>query len=88
MQDFEGESQPQNPEFKINPENFHPYYVLFICLFEVYVPVNSYGHVEMVSLPNHTFSRASLTKWLTSTSCTYFNLYLITTILESVEGGE
>ena len=21
------ESQPQNPEFKINPENFHPYIV-------------------------------------------------------------
>ena len=38
MQDFEGESQPQNPEFKINPENFQPYYVLLICLFEVLHP--------------------------------------------------
>ena len=53
------ESQPQNPEFRNNPENFHP------CLkklkdFNVfpqsnlqclrfYILVNSYGHVEMVS---------------------------------------
>ena len=34
--------------------------------------VNSYGHVGAVSSPNHTFSSASLTKQLTSTSCTYF----------------
>ena len=24
IQHFEAESQPQNPEFRINPENFHP----------------------------------------------------------------
>ena len=31
-------------------------------------PVNSYGHVEMISSPNHTFfSLASLTKRLAST---------------------
>ena len=32
------------------------------CLFEVrfYVPVNSYGQVEMVSSPNHTFSLGKL----------------------------
>ena len=30
-----------------------------------YVPVNSYGHVVAVSSSNHTFSLASLTKWLT-----------------------
>ena len=33
----------------------------------LYVPVNSYGHVGVVSSPNHTFSWASLTKRLTST---------------------
>ena len=32
-----------------------------------YVPVNSYGHVEMVSSPNHTFSLVNLTEQLTST---------------------
>ena len=40
----------------------------------LYVPVNSYGHYETVSSPNHTFSWASLNKRLTSTSCTYFRL--------------
>ena len=30
----------------------------------LYVSVNSYGHVETVSSPNHTFSWASLTKQL------------------------
>ena len=30
-----------------------------------YILVNSYGHVETVSSPNHTFTWASLTKWLT-----------------------
>ena len=32
------------------------------------------SHVGTVSSPNHTFSCASLTKRLTSTSCTYFLL--------------
>ena len=44
----------------------------------VYVPVNSYGHVETVNLPNLIFSWAILTtcqcKWLNRTSCTYFQL--------------
>ena len=35
------------------------------------IPVNSYGHVGMVSLPTTPFSWANLTKWLTSTLCTY-----------------
>ena len=46
-----------------------------VCLFGLrfYIAVNS--HVETVSSPNPTFSRASLTKQLTSTSCcTYFRL--------------
>ena len=32
---------------------------IFVCLFGLrfYVPVNSYGHVEMVSSPNHIFQR-------------------------------
>ena len=41
--------------------------------FEVYIPVNSYGHVETVSSPNCTFSWLSLTKLFTSTLCTYFD---------------
>ena len=60
---------------------------VLLCLF-LYVSVNSYGHVETVSSPNHTFSLASLTKGLTSTLCTYFGLLLTTTLLESVEGEE
>ena len=38
----------------------------------LYVPVNSYGHVRVVSSPYHTFSWASMTKCLTTTSCTFF----------------
>ena len=52
----------------------------------LYIPVNSYVHVWTVSSPNHTFFWASLTKRLTSTLCTYFCLYLTTTLLESAEG--
>ena len=40
----------------------------------LYLSVNSYGHVEMVSSLNNTFSSASLTKQLTSISCTYVRL--------------
>ena len=36
--------------------------------------VNSYGHCETVSSPNHTFSWAGLNKRVTSNSCTYFRL--------------
>ena len=43
-------------------------FVLFGLRF--YDPVNSYGHVETVISPNHTFSWASLIKRLTSTPCT------------------
>ena len=51
--------------------------VLNVCFgLRFYVPVNSFGHVETVSSPNHTFSWASLTKKFTSTSCTYFHLSL------------
>ena len=42
-------------------------------------------HVGKVSLPSHTFSWASLTKWLTSTLCTYFHLQMTTTLLESAD---
>ena len=42
--------------------------------FMLYIPVNSYDHFVTVSSPNHTFSLASLTKWLTSTSCIHFCL--------------
>ena len=38
----------------------------FLLYLRFYVPVNSYSHVERVSTPNHTFSEASLTMWLTS----------------------
>ena len=33
----------------------------------LYVSVSSYGHIKIVSSPNHTFSSASLTKRFTST---------------------
>ena len=52
------------------------------------IPVNSYGHVEMISSPKHTFSWASLTKHLTSTVWTYFLLWLTTTLVESTVGEE
>ena len=38
------------------------------------VPVNSYGNVETVSSPNHTFPGRARAKGLTSTQCTYFGL--------------
>ena len=48
---------------------------IFVCLFSCFTSqVNSYGHGGTVSLPNHTYSWASLNKRLTSTSCTYFRL--------------
>ena len=47
--------------------------VLLFCLYGLRF-YNSYGHVEMVSSPNHTFCWASLAKPLTSTLCTYFRL--------------
>ena len=44
----------------------------------LYAPVNSYGHVGMVSSPNHTFySWASLTKRLTST------LYILSLVTDN-----
>ena len=50
----------------------HALFCLF-CYFKS--QVNSYGHGGAVSSPNHTFSWASLNKWvMTSTLCTYFRL--------------
>ena len=60
--------------------------IVCLCGFILDLSVNSYGHVGMVSSPNHTFSWASLAKRLTSTSCTYNRLYLTATLLESAEG--
>ena len=36
--------------------------IVYVFLFGLrfYVPVNSYGHVETVSLSNHTFSQGKL----------------------------
>ena len=37
------ESQPQNPEFRINPENFHP------CIIPQYIETygnNTQGHIN------------------------------------------
>ena len=49
-----------------------------VCMFSnvmfrliLYVSDNSYGRVETVSSPYHTFSWAILTKRLTSASCTF-----------------
>ena len=47
---------------------------LFFIWLMFYVPVNSYSHVRTVSSPSNTFSWASLSKRLTSTSYTYFGL--------------
>ena len=49
--------------FTISCPYFLFIYRSMICLFGLwfYAPVNSYGHVETVSSPNHTFSCASLT---------------------------
>ena len=34
------ESQPQNPEFRNNPENFHPWYYLYSIL-TCYISINN-----------------------------------------------
>ena len=39
----------------------------FGLVYFLYMSINSYGHIETVSSPHHTFTLASLTKWLTST---------------------
>ena len=52
----------------------------------LYIPVNSYGHAGTSVHLTTLFSWGSLNKQLTSTSCTYFRLYLKTTLLESAEG--
>ena len=44
----------------------------YVFCFVLNVPVNSFGHVGMVSSPNHTLSWTNLTKRLTGTSITYF----------------
>ena len=61
-----------------------------VCLFVLllYVPGNSYGHGRLVRSPNHTFSWASLNKWVTRTSCTYFSLLLTKTLLDWFSGRE
>ena len=47
--------------------------LIFFFLFGLllYVPVDIYGHVETVNSHNRTFSWASFTQRLTSTSCKY-----------------
>ena len=44
----------------------------FLLCMRYYVPVYRHGHVEMDISLNHTFSWASLAKWLTITLCPYF----------------
>ena len=55
--------------------------ILFFVWFDVLLAFNSYGHVETVSSPNHTF-------FLISKVNQYLVHKLTTTLLESVEGGE
>ena len=41
------ESQPQNPEFRINPENFHP--CDFVCVDALYPSKQFFSHVGTFS---------------------------------------
>ena len=62
-----------------------PFAYLFFLL---NVPVNSYGHVEMVTyLTTLLFPVQALSKQLIRTKCTYFRLLLTTVLLEAAEGG-
>ena len=62
------------PKHIISKYCIYTYNICF-CLFCCFTSqVNCYGHCGTVSLPNYTFSWASLNKQLTSTSCTYFRL--------------
>ena len=72
-------------EFSIHRPSYFILFYLFCCFTS---QINSYGHGGTVSSPNHTFSWASLNKQLTSTLCTYFRLYLTTTLLERFSGRE
>ena len=51
--------------FFVNVESTYeiPDLYMYFCLFGLmfYIPVNSFGHVDTVNPPNHTFSWASLT---------------------------
>ena len=70
----------------LTKQDAYPRHFVLFCCFTF--KVNSYGHGGMVSSPNYTFSWESLNKQLTSTSCTYFRLYLTTTLLERFSGRE
>ena len=60
---------------------------LFVCLFWCLTSQSTAMAMSGRSVHLTTlFSWASLTKRLTSTLCTYFPLYLTTTLLESAEG--
>ena len=58
------ESQPQNPEFRIDPENFHPCFkadgetgiVRFKFDLILYVPVSIFSHVR-IGLPGLTSTK-------------------------------
>ena len=46
------------------------------------------GHVGMVSSPNHNFSCASMTKRLTSISCSYFHFFVTDNNPSRISGSE
>ena len=41
------ESQPQNPEFSNNPENFHPCILTVITLSHIHEPVSWIGYLAL-----------------------------------------
>ena len=45
------ESQPQNPEFRINPENFHPY--AYLILLSIACPLPAAHSDECHQLPTY-----------------------------------
>ena len=60
------------PNTTKQPQFQHTMMVFVFLVWCFSVPVKSFDHVGMVSLPTTRLSKATLTKRLTSTLCTYF----------------
>ena len=60
----------ENKDFAIYMQSCYVCYLILFVWLRFYVPVNSYGYVEIVSAPNQTIFQEQFI----STLCTYFRL--------------
>ena len=60
------------------------HYTLFVCLCCFMSQVNSYGHGETVSSPNHIIIWGSLNKRLTSTSVNQYFVHILSLVTDNI----